>query len=78
MVLKIFLSGWTILLVAVLLNAIATRLAIDTWYPFLNEVSRHGFTEAFFKTSVVSKLFLFIIYPTLLGLSAFVVFKLLK
>ena len=68
---KILSVGWIILVTAILLNIAASKLSVDTWYPFLNEVSKTGFLKAFSKSSLLSKLFLFIIYPGLLGLVAF-------
>ncbi len=73
-----FLAGWILLLVAILLNGLANKLGIDTWYPFLNEVSKSGFVKSLSKTSYLSKLFLFIIYPGLLGVTALLVAKILK
>ncbi len=71
MVVKIFILGWVILLVAILLNVVATRLGIDTWYPFLNNAGKVGFLKAISENSILSKLFLFIIYPLLLGITAY-------
>lgn len=68
---KIFLLGWLILLVAILLNVIAARLGIDTWYPFLNNAGKVGFLRAMSESTILSKLFLFVIYPLALGLTAY-------
>lgn len=78
MILKIFLAGWIILVVAIVLNYIAARIGIITWYPFLDEVGKEGFMKAFLGSSFLSKLFLFAIYPFLLGVSAYLVFKTIK
>ncbi len=75
MILNIFLAGWIILIVAIVMNIIAMQLGIITWYPFLNDVSKMGFVKAFGETSLISKLFLFVIYPLGLGLSAFLILK---
>ena len=78
MFIKIFLTGFVILIVAALVNIVALKAGISTWYPFLNDVSKIGFVKAFVETSFVSKVFLFIIYPLLLGLSAFIVLGKIK
>lgn len=78
MILKIFLTGWVILVFAIFLNYLAGRFGITTWYPFLDEVGKVGLAKAFLGSSLFSKLFLFIAYPVLLGLSAYLVFKNLK
>lgn len=75
MVLKIFLAGWAILIVAIALNLLAQRLGITTWYPFIGDAGKIGFTAALSKLSFWSVLFLFFLYPTLLGLTAFFVLK---
>jgi len=75
MIFKIFIVGWAILLVAIILNILASRMGIDTWYPFFSNVEKIGVVKAFAKTSFISKLFLFIIYPSLLGLVAFIIFR---
>ncbi len=77
-ILKIFLAGWVILLIAIFLNFLAVKLDISTWYPFTESISKNGFVKAFKEITLVSKLFLFIIYPFLLGLSGFMVLRYLK
>lgn len=78
MFIKILVAGFVILIVAILANIVALKAGVSTWYPFLNEVSKMGFAKAFVETSLVSKIFLFIIYPLLLGLSAFIVLEKIK
>jgi hypothetical protein len=61
-VLKLFLMGIVLLIGAIVLNAIATKLSIKTWYDFIQDPG---------GTNVVSYLWLFVIYPLCLGLLAF-------
>ena len=75
MLFKIFLAGWVVLVIAILLNLLAQRIGITTWYPFIEEVGKIGVAKAFGKLSFLSTLFLFILYPALLGLAAFLVLK---
>lgn len=77
-ILKIFLTGWVILVVAIGLNALAGRLGIMTWYPFFEEAAKNGLLRAFEKTPLLSKLFLLVIYPALLGFCAYLFLKVMK
>ena len=76
--LKIILAGWIILVAAILLNFLSVKFGISTWYPFTESIGKYGFVKAFKEVSLVSKLFLFIIYPFLLGFFGFISFKFLK
>lgn len=67
MILKALLVGWAILLFAILINFIAQRVGIWTWYDFLGKIGKNGFVGAFLKSSLFSKIFLFIVYPFILG-----------
>lgn len=64
----IFLQGLGILGVALVLNIIATKLGIKTWYGFVEQPS---------NTNVVSILWLFLVYPFALGATAYLIGKLL-
>lgn len=75
LVLKILLCGYVVLISAIVINILALRIGITTWYPFLNEVGKLGFIKAFIEISLISKIFLFIIYPLILGLSAFIILR---
>lgn len=57
-----FLAGYLVLAVAIGLNALAIQWGIPTWYGLFEGAS----------IGVIDGLFLFFIYPFLLGLSALV------
>lgn len=78
MMLKVFVVGWIILIVAIVLNALVGRIGITTWYPFFDEAGKIGLLKAFIKTSLISKLFLVVIYPALLGLTGYYALKFFK
>lgn len=78
MIVKVLIVGWVILILAILLNFLAGKLGITSWYPFLDNVSKNGIVFSFQKLSIISILFLFVAYPGLLGFSAVVVAKALK
>lgn len=75
MFIKVFLTGWIILIVAIIVNYIAIRMGILTWYAFLEDAVKVGNIKAFIGSSFSSKLFLFIIYPVVLGLTAYLFIK---
>lgn len=68
--LKIFVLGVSILLVAIILNIVAAKLSLTGWYDYLQYFGK--------KTpSLVSYLWLFIMYPLLLGAAAYLASRLL-
>jgi hypothetical protein len=73
--LKIFLAGIVVLVVAVVLNLVASLLNLVTWYTFLNQVTELGLAASLKSLRAVDYLFLILIYPFLLGLAAYLVFS---
>lgn len=67
--LKILGLGLAILVGALLLNFIASRLSLTTWYDFVKEPR---------KADVLSLIWLFLIYPFLLGGVAYIALKIIK
>jgi hypothetical protein len=72
---KIFITGWLILIVAILINIVEIKFGIYTWYSFIQEGQKIGFLKAFIQTSLLSKIFLFLVYPFLLGLVGYFFLK---
>ena len=64
----ILLQGLGILGVALILNIVATKLGIKTWYGFVEQPS---------NTNLVSILWLFLVYPFALGATAYLIGKIL-
>lgn len=62
-------AGASILVAALFLNFIATKFGISTWYDFVKEPS---------KTNFISYVWLFLIYPFCLGLSAYAALNIFK
>jgi hypothetical protein len=71
LVFKIYLVGIIILVAAVLLNVMAGWLGLSTWYSFLQDASQKGVSHAFQGLNALDYLFLFLLYPGLLGLAAY-------
>ncbi|MDY7395400.1 hypothetical protein UMM65_09120 [Aureibaculum sp. 2210JD6-5] len=65
--LKIYIIGICILIIAILANAIIVKVGLKSWYDFIELLSQSG-TEAFNKLSILDYLWLFIGYPLILGL----------
>lgn len=64
----IFLQGLGILGGALILNIVANKLGIKTWYGFVEQPS---------NTNLVSIIWLFLIYPFALGAIAYLIGKIL-
>lgn len=64
----IFLVGLAILVAALLLNFIANKLGILTWYDFVSSPSKARF---------IDYIWLFVLYPFLLGATAYAAVKFL-
>jgi hypothetical protein len=65
---KIYLMGLIVLLVAILLNFLASKLQLVGWYDFLTKWVNQG-RIIFRQLSWKDYLWLFILYPFLLGLT---------
>ena len=60
---KLYVMGLMILIIAILANFLATQLGLKTWYDFLNQ---WGNGDAI---SLKDGLWLFVLYPLILGCS---------
>lgn len=70
-IIKIFLSGWIILLVAIVINAIVNASPLSGWYEYFNAISQKGLSQANKEIGFLNLVFLYLIYPFLLGLCAY-------
>lgn len=78
MLIKVFLAGWAVLAIAIVINYIAMKMGILTWYSFFEKTDKIGFFQAIAKSPIISTIFLFIIYPAILGFTAFITLKYLN
>jgi hypothetical protein len=74
---QIFLTGLGILLVAIFLNFLASYFGLETWYSFLGLVQEINFLKIV-KDNWLSFIFLVLLYPFLLGLTAYYILKIFK
>ena len=65
---KLLITGYIILIVAIFANIIANYLNILSWYKFLNLIISEGVKETIFSISIFDFFWLFIIYPTILSM----------
>jgi len=65
--LRIYIIGISILLIAIAINIIAKYFNVITWYEFISLLSIEGML-IFRKVGFINYIYLFIIYPMLLGL----------
>jgi hypothetical protein len=68
--LTMFLLGILILLGAIIINVVASLLGIIGWYSYIDMIRAEGFLSATKNVGILSILFMYIIYPLLLGLIA--------
>ena len=68
-------AGYTILIGAIILNILATTFGIVTWYGFLESATAHGFFGAIRQSGIISVVYLFVLYPLLLGWMAWGVMR---
>ena len=69
LLLKLLFYGYLLLIAAILLNYLASILKLKGWYDFLKNPKR---------TSLLSYVWLFIVYPFLLGATIYFVLKIIK
>ena len=69
LLIKIFVIGVGILIGAIVLNLVADKLGLASWYQFLQKPA---------GTSIASYLWLFVVYPLGLGVLAYYLTQLIK
>jgi hypothetical protein len=74
---QIFIAGFGILIIALFVNIVANFLGLETWYSFLANIRKNGFWDTV-KDIWPHLLFLVFIYPFLLGLAGYYLFKVLN
>jgi hypothetical protein len=74
--LRIYLVGLAVLIAAVALNLLSNLFGLATWYSFLNQIAQRGFVPAVQELKAYEILFLILIYPLLLGLTAYLTYDL--
>jgi len=66
--LRIYIIGISILIIAVIANGIVMKLGIKSWYDFIELLQTHG-SSAFGKLNILDYAWLFVAYPLILGFS---------
>jgi len=68
MIIKILITGYCILITAILANLLASFLNLLTWYDLYVSIIKTNFTISLKSLSIVNTLWLFFIYPLLLSI----------
>ena len=66
MILRILITGYSILFIAILANLIADYLNLCTWYKFLQQIIKTNLKHTISTQDVLSIVWLFILYPDIL------------
>ncbi len=66
---KIYILGLIVLVSAILFNGLAAKLNLVSWYDFLNRAVASG-SKVWQTLRLVDMLWLFFVYPMLLGLAS--------
>ncbi len=72
---EVIVTGYSVLLVAIVLNMLTNFFGLVTWFLFVEQIGSEGLRNAFVNNSIASIGFLFFVYPFLLGLTAKTVIK---
>ena len=75
--LRLYIIGISILIMAIIANALAIGLGFKTWYGFLNQLSDDGLA-GFKYLSALDYIWLFILYPLSLGAACWLGDKIYK
>lgn len=74
---RLYIIGLSILIFAILANAIIGKIGLKSWYDFFDLLNKFGW-EAFRKLGVMDWIWLFILYPFMLGFGYFIGEKIFK
>lgn len=66
--LRLYIIGVSILIVAIGVNGLILKLGITSWYEFINLVTKEG-ASGLSKLNLLDYLWLFLGYPLVLGLA---------
>lgn len=66
--LRLYIIGVSILIVAIGINGLILKLGITSWYEFINLVTKEG-ASGLSKLNLLDYLWLFLGYPLILGLA---------
>ena len=66
MIIKFIITGYFILITAILANTIAEYLNIDTWYKFIEGIVTNGLYDTVLLKNFLDIIWLIIIYPIIL------------
>jgi len=59
--------GYGILIGAIIINIFASLFGLSTWFDYAEKIQSEGFAAASSSVGVLSLLFMYVVYPALLG-----------
>ena len=71
MLIKLIITGYCILIIAILANFFANTIGLCTWYDFLNNLLEKGIIKTIFSTNLFQLIWLFLVYPTVLAIGSY-------
>jgi len=63
---RIYIIGLSILVIAILANGIVAKLGVTSWYDFINLIIKND-SKAFSMIGIIDYIWLFMAYPLVLG-----------
>ena len=70
--------GVGVLVAALIANFLAMRLGINTWHGFVSDIGDYNLMTAITQQTPLDMIFLFLIYPLILGIPGWIYFNVLK
>ena len=68
MILQIIITGYSILICAIIANNFAIYFELSTWYEFLQSMNNYGFKKTILSQTIIDIIWLYFIYPILLSI----------
>ncbi|MBJ04414.1 MAG: hypothetical protein CMP65_00740 [Flavobacteriales bacterium] len=68
MIMKILITGYCILFVAIIANTIANTMQLYTWYNFIEDIMKNNFKDVLCSLNLFKIIWLFLIYPFCLSI----------
>lgn len=68
MIIKFIITGYSILICAIIANNLAMYFELSTWYEFLQNINENGLKKSIFSQKIMNIIWLYLIYPILLSI----------
>ena len=68
MILRILITGYSILFIAIVANLIADYFTLSTWYKFSQQIIKTNLKQTITTQGIFNMFWLFLLYPAILSL----------